>query len=192
MEKLHLKTLAVVLMGLFIGITLTSAVSKVQPMANEKTDQKTKEKPQTEGIHFINPINKDGSEKLFTDVISQFKGKVVYIDFWASWCPPCRQQMPYSANLHREYEGKDVVFLYVSFDRSEAAWKKGIEKYNIQGYHILPQQKLGMDINSKYQVTGIPRYMLVDKNGKVVNTDAPRPVQKQQLVTQIDKLLAQK
>ncbi len=182
MEKLHLKTFSVILLGLFVGITLSSAMLRITPQSSDA-------KPQSEGVHFINPKKQDGSDKLFNDVIKEFKGKVVYVDFWASWCPPCRQQMPHAKTMHQDYAKKEVVFLYISFDRSDDAWKKGIEKFGIQGHHIMPGTALGNDINTKFQVTGIPRYLIIDKNGKVVDADAPRPSQTQDLKSKIDALL---
>lgn len=182
MEKLHLRALTIVLVGLFVGMTLSSAMLKVTPTTKE-------DKPQAEGVHFINPKKNDGSDKLFADVIKEFKGKVVYVDFWASWCPPCRQQMPHAKVIHEDYADKDVVFLYISFDRTEEAWKKGIEKFGIQGHHIMPSQTLGTDINNKFQVTGIPRYLIIDKDGKVADDDAPRPSQTQVLKGKINALL---
>jgi thiol-disulfide isomerase/thioredoxin len=132
--------------------------------------------PQDSGIVFIEPKKKNGQEKNFDEVIKEFKGKVVYVDFWASWCPPCRGEMPYSKQLHDTFKGNDnVVFLYITFDRTENAWKNGITNMAIEGYHWYPSETQRMDINAKYQVSGIPRYMLIDKTGKVVNTDALRP-----------------
>ncbi|WP_375559846.1 TlpA family protein disulfide reductase [Bernardetia sp. OM2101] len=124
---------------------------------------------------FLEQNNADGSVKMFEDVLAEYKGKVIYVDFWASWCPPCRAEMPSSQKLHSQFEGKDVVFLYVSFDRAAAAWKNGIEKMDIQGVHFYPAADANQAVSSKYGITGIPRYMLVDKTGKVVNQDAPRP-----------------
>jgi alkyl hydroperoxide reductase subunit AhpC len=83
--------------------------------------------------------------------------------------------MPSSQKLHTQFEGKDVVFLYVSFDRAADAWKNGIEKMDIKGVHYYPAATANQAVSTKYGISGIPRYMLVDKTGKVINPDAPRP-----------------
>jgi thiol-disulfide isomerase/thioredoxin len=146
--------------------------------------------PKTEGVVFVKATHKNGKEKSFQDIIGEFKGKVVYVDFWASWCPPCRGEMPFSKQLHEKYkDNKDVVFLYITFDRTEEAWKNGIEKMEIQGHHWYPSETQKADINAKYQVSGIPRYMLVDKKGKVVNDNASRPSSGEVIAASIKALL---
>ncbi|AFM02811.1 thiol-disulfide isomerase-like thioredoxin [Bernardetia litoralis DSM 6794] len=124
---------------------------------------------------FVEQTNADGSLKMFEDVLAEHKGKVIYVDFWATWCPPCRGEMPSSQKLHTQFEDKDVVFLYISFDRAAEAWKKGVEKMDIKGVHYYPSADANQAVSTKYGITSIPRYMLVDKTGKVINQNAPRP-----------------
>jgi thiol-disulfide isomerase/thioredoxin len=142
-----------------------------------------------DNVHFVNPKKADGSEKTFQEIIAEFKGKVVYVDFWATWCGPCRQQFPHAKEVHKNLAGKEVVFLYISFDRTEAEWKKGIDNLKIYGHHLYPTQKQQQAIYQQFQVTGIPRYMLIDKKGNVVNPDAKRPSAREALVDDIKKLL---
>ena len=138
---------------------------------------------------FLEQTNADGSVKMFEDALAEYEGKVIYVDFWASWCPPCRGEMPSSQKLHSQFEGKDVVFLYVSFDRAADAWKNGIEKMDIKGVHFYPASDANQAVSQKYGITGIPRYMLVDKTGKVVNQDAPRPSSGQVIADLINQYL---
>ncbi len=152
------------------------------------TTSTTTEAKEPEKI-FVDQTNADGSVKMFEDVLAEYEGKVIYVDFWASWCPPCRGEMPSSQKLHSQFEGKDVVFLYVSFDRAAEAWKNGIDKMDIKGVHFYPAADANQAVSSKYGISGIPRYMLVDKTGKVVNPDAPRPSSGQVIAGLINQYL---
>lgn len=114
--------------------------------------------------------------------LEDFKGKVVYIDFWASWCGPCRKQFPHAKKiketLKAELSSDDfakVEFLYISIDDSKGAWKKSIEKLGIEGTHVISPGGWNSKVASFFQIRGIPRYMLMNKEGQIVNPNAPRP-----------------
>lgn len=151
---------------------------------------KQSEKLTTSGskIVYLNAKKADGTDKSFADVIAEFKGKVVYVDFWASWCGPCRGQFPHAKKLHAKLNDKPVVFLYISFDRSEEEWKEGAENFELEGYHFFPNENQQRLIYNQFQVDGIPRYMLIDKNGKMVDADASRP-SASSILDEITKLL---
>ena len=107
--------------------------------------------------------------------LSDLKGKVVYMDFWASWCGPCRREMPASRELQERFaDEKDVVFLYVSIDDSEAAWRQAMEQEQLGGVHLFSQ---GWQSAAPvaYGVEGIPSYFLIHKDGTIANAHAPRP-----------------
>ena len=120
----------------------------------------------------------DGNPVRFED----FKGKVVYVDFWASWCGPCRKQFPFAAELkHKIYDNlskkqKDkIVFLYISIDDTEAGWKKAVEQMKLEGFQVHSPGGWNSKIIKQFKITGIPRYMIIDKKGNFVNQNAPRP-----------------
>ncbi len=121
--------------------------------------------------------------------LSDLKGKVVYMDFWASWCGPCKGEMPYAKKLKEHFKDqKDVVFLYVSIDDKEEAWKKGIEAMDISGIHTRTPGWQG-EITLLYGITGVPSYFLIDKKGNFVLKKTPRPSQSEELQKEIEKLL---
>ena len=122
------------------------------------------------------PVLKDKEGKEV--YIDQFKGKVVYIDFWASWCGPCRQQFPFSKKLHESMSKKEldkIVFLYISIDDNEATWKKAIEQNNLEGVHGISSGGWSSEVCKFFNISSIPRYMIINKSGKVVEPDAKRP-----------------
>ena len=107
--------------------------------------------------------------------LSQFKGKVVLVDVWATWCGPCKKQIPHLINLEKEIHGKDLVVLGVSLDeaKDKQKWLDFIKEKGLGGVqlHASGWSKITKD----YKITGIPRFMVFDKKGNVVTTDAPRP-----------------
>lgn len=107
--------------------------------------------------------------------LSDFKGKVVVVDVWATWCGPCKQQIPHFKKLEEEMQGKDVVFIGVSVDeaKDKQKWMDFVKKEELGGVqlHASGWSKITKD----YKITGIPRFMVFDKKGNVVPVDAPRP-----------------
>jgi thiol-disulfide isomerase/thioredoxin len=107
--------------------------------------------------------------------LKDFRGKVVYLDIWASWCGPCLKEIPSAKKLEEDFRGKDVVFLCVSIDQNENAWKKIIKEKEIVGIHLISKGDFDSEIAKKYNVKGIPRYYIIGKDGNIVNNNAERP-----------------
>ena len=97
--------------------------------------------------------------------LSQFRGQVVLLDFWASWCGPCIHALPDIRRLKKETADLPVVFLNLSLDGSEAAWREAIDEHRIKGVHVRADVA---DVADSYQVRAIPSYYLVDSRGLIV------------------------
>lgn len=127
--------------------------------------------------------------------LKEFVGKVVYLDIWASWCGPCKAEMPFSKELVEHYKDrKDIVFLYISIDENKANWEKSLIELKlymgIQG--IAYPNGFNSDFAKKYQVQAIPHYVLIDKSGNLISAKAFRPSQKDKIIPLIDKALGLK
>lgn len=110
-----------------------------------------------------------------TEIFKKYKGKVIYVDFWASWCVPCRAEMPNAAILKEKLNGKDIVFLYFGYNDKEKAWLKARQQLGIQGEHYLLNDKMIKEADELFVINGIPHYAILDKDGKIVNKSAGRP-----------------
>ena len=100
--------------------------------------------------------------------LSQFKGQVVLLDFWASWCGPCIGDLPHLRKIKEKTAALPVVFVNLSLDEDEAAWREAIDKHAIEGVHV--RAGSGSDVAKSYQVMGIPSYYLVDPQGFIVKS----------------------
>lgn len=165
-----------------ISIAVLSALSftlcKAQlqdPAAQQQQMQQTAAAVQKNAL-----VGKPAPPFTFMDIngkkysLSDFKGKVVYLDIWASWCGPCKQQIPAAKELEERYKGKDVAFVAVSIDQSEEAWKKCIAALNPAGVQIHASGDNGT-FAKDYGVVSIPRFYLIDKKGNIISPDAKRP-----------------
>ncbi|MDP1726917.1 MAG: TlpA disulfide reductase family protein [Bacteroidota bacterium] len=106
--------------------------------------------------------------------LESFLGKVVYIDFWASWCRPCLAEIPASEKLKKYFEGKDIVFINISIDEDEESWRMSQEKNQISGINLLCKNNES-NTAKNYQISTIPSYFLIDKSGKFIAAPAQRP-----------------
>lgn len=108
--------------------------------------------------------------------LSDFKGKYVYVDVWATWCGPCKAEAPYFEELAEKYkENEDIVFMGVSIDQDKAAWEKMVAEKEMKGVQLIADKAWSSAIAEDYLIQGIPRFLLIGKDGEIVDATAPRP-----------------
>lgn len=185
------------------SITLWSEYKRVFP-ENQKLG--VYQKMEQEGIPNIKKFYAEGDVVLkpgtiilddaapitsFTEAISHFKGKFLFIDIWASWCPDCIKEFEHNEKLKTFLKQHNMECLYISLERSpdRNKWKRYINKYNLAGSHILINDLLKEDL---YRVLGttslwIPRYILVDPNGMILIPEGSLPSEGNKLYDQITK-----
>ena len=112
-----------------------------------------------------------------TTSLEDLKGKYVYIDVWATWCGWCKKEFPYLKELELEFKGKNIHFVSVSIDeaKNRQKWVEMVAKEQLGGIQLLAPGDWKSSIVNKYAIDGVPRFILIDPNGKIVNVDAPRP-----------------
>lgn len=110
-------------------------------------------------------IAADGSEVTFKEILERHKGKTTLIEVWASWCGDCVKSMPDLKKTQAAHPEADYVFL--SMDKTSEKWKQGIEKHGLNGDHYLVRDGMKGKFGKAAGIDWIPRYIIVDKNGKV-------------------------
>ncbi|GGH27765.1 TlpA family protein disulfide reductase [Sphingobacterium alkalisoli] len=145
-------------------LTLPEQTERANAVATKLVDTK-------EGTKAFNFSYPDLSGKNIS--LADLKGKVVVVDVWATWCGPCKAEEPHWEKLNEEFEGKDVVFVGVSVDQDKKAWEKYVPEKNLKGIQL--HAGPGNDLSKAYKITGIPRYLVIDKAGNIVTPDSPRP-----------------
>ncbi len=107
----------------------------------------------------------DGGQVAFQNILNQHKGKTLVIEIWASWCSDCVKAMPKVKSLQNDFPEADYVF--ISMDKTPDAWKNGITKHELKGEHYMANDQMKGVFGKAMDVNWIPRYIVVDKTGKI-------------------------
>jgi len=109
--------------------------------------------------------------------LDDLKGKYVYVDVWATWCGPCKREIPFLKELDNEFKGKNIAIVSLSIDKMEHKdkWLKMVADENLQGIQIMADKEWNSDFVRAYNIQGIPRFILIDKDGNILDANAPRP-----------------
>lgn len=133
-----------------------------------------------------------------TTSLEDLKGKYVYVDVWATWCGPCIAEIPSIKKLEAAYKDKNIQFVSISIDDAMRSgggdlavaknkWRTMVEEENLVGIHLFSDKNWQSDFVKNYNIQGIPRFILIDPNGNVVDPNAPRP-SSEKLVELFDSL----
>ena len=122
--------------------------------------------------------------------MKDFKGKVIFIDVWATWCGPCKEQLPYLKEIEEEYkDNSEIVFMGISIDREKdkQKWADFVKKQELVGVQLFDD--LGKSFGRKYEIDAIPRFLLIDRQGKLIEVRCPFPDKKEELKAYLDEAL---
>lgn len=147
------------------------------PSIKSNYDNYLAQKAQKEAMDFLSPgkeapdfeeLMLDGKTKM---KLSDLRGQIVLLDFWASWCGPCRRENPAVVKLYNEYKDKGFTIMSVSLDKTKEPWEQAIKKDGlVWANHVSDLQGWSCAAAQKYQVRGIPFTVLIDRDGKIIQT----------------------
>lgn len=146
--------------------------------------------PQSKEIRFIDDFDTVNS---LEELAKIFEGKKLYIDIWATWCGPCKEEFKYKTGLRELLEANNFSVLYISIDRDEAEekWREMISYYDLKGYHIRANKALTAKLAKLYDAGGsiaIPWYLLIDGEGNLVVKHASKPSDREKLEKELNEI----
>jgi thiol-disulfide isomerase/thioredoxin len=138
----------------------------------------------------VSPTFNYENHKGGTTKLEDLKGKYVYIDVWATWCGPCRAEIPSLKEVEEKYNDKNIAFVSISIDvdKDHEKWKKFVSEKELGGIQLFADKNWNSEFMMSYGINSIPRFILIDPNGKIVKSDAARP-SNSELQKQLDALL---
>ena len=163
---------------------LDAEVIKIENESNDKLIKFFQSNYESEHANYVGLNAGDPSPKFnYPDQngknvsLDDLKGKYVYVDVWATWCGPCKKEIPFLKEMDEEYKGKNIAFVSLSIDKMEHKdkWLKMIEDEDLKGIQILADNDWNSEFVTAYNIKGIPRFILIDTEGNIVNSNAPRP-----------------
>lgn len=122
---------------------------------------------------FTDYVNYEGGKTSLADL----KGKYVYVDVWATWCGPCKREIPFLKEVEEKFHDKNIEFVSISIDQQKdfEKWKSMVAEKELKGVQLFADNDWKSSFVQDYQINGIPRFILIDPNGNIVNPNAPRP-----------------
>lgn len=156
------------LLGIIYPLTNDKTFRKSNPLFDSKFDKRLNN---IKSIYDISLKDTAGNKINF----GAFKGKYLVFDFWASWCGPCVANIPMQKKMMEEYKSEPIQFISISVDTDIDKWKQSIKKHDFDGLHLLEPEAFAGLIVIYLKILWVPHYLILDKNGNIINPDAPSP-----------------
>lgn len=171
---------------LYTGYLNTSASEAQKQKIKEHVSQLKKLIKGQPSPKFVNYENFSGG----TTSLDDLKGKYVYIDVWATWCGPCKKEIPFLKEIEKKFEDSNIEFVSISIDkeRDKAKWRQMISDEELGGMQLLAENDFNSQFLKEYKIVGIPHFILLDTNGNIIDANAPRP-SSNEIVQLIDSYL---
>ena len=126
------------------------------------------ENPKLATNAYLEKLENSSANQILDSILNKNKGKVIYLDCWATWCGPCKAEMPRSKQLMEEMKEQDVAFVFLCIDSEERFWKASLAELQIGGQHYYLNNEQSTDLRKAFEVQGIPHYFLINKEGVIV------------------------
>jgi len=112
-----------------------------------------------------------------TTSLDDLKGKYVYVDVWATWCGPCKREIPFLKEIEKKHHGKNIAFVSMSIDKKNdyKKWRAMVTEKELSGVQLFAPEDWSSSFVTNYGIQGIPRFILIDPEGNIINANAPRP-----------------
>lgn len=168
------------------GITYTEDLEGFYNLFMSASSNENQKKEITESYTKLKTVSKGQVSPKFvgyenfkggTTSLDDLKGKYVYVDVWATWCGPCKAEIPSLKEVEKKYHNKNISFVSISVDKASdhEKWRNMVEEKELSGIQLFADKDWSSDFVEGYLIKGIPRFILIDPNGNIVNYNAPRP-----------------
>ena len=107
--------------------------------------------------------------------LSDFRGKYVLIDLWATWCKPCIEEMPYLKEIENTLNDENIEFIAISIDKDKVKWQQYLSKNKMSGIQLIADKAEESSVMKDYKLLNLPNYIFIDDKGKIINVSAPKP-----------------
>lgn len=163
-----------------------------EPLINKYVETKRHvEDPQLEGNSLLKSAKDTPVDQFISKIVEDHQGKIIFLDIWATWCSPCREEMPYSIELMNTLNSDKVAFVYLCTDSEEDQWKALISELNIEGSHYLATPDQSRFLYQLFEMNGVPEYILIDEKGNILEKGGQLRPSQGMIKTKIQDLLEQ-